>query len=46
MAGAWGFHALWDFVHHRIDKVAPRWWSEWCGVVDLVIAVTILLYWI
>lgn len=46
IAAGWAIHAVWDFVHHRIDRVAPHWWSEWCGVVDLVIAATIVLFWI
>ncbi|HEX7745788.1 MAG TPA: hypothetical protein VF462_11070 [Micromonosporaceae bacterium] len=46
VAAGWGFHALWDLAHHRADVVAPRWWSEWCGVVDAVIAVTIVLLWL
>ncbi|ANN15612.1 hypothetical protein SD37_08025 [Amycolatopsis orientalis] len=45
IAAAWGSHAVWDFAHHRADAVAPRWWSEWCGVVDLVVAVTIVVFW-
>ncbi|TWP51138.1 hypothetical protein FKR81_16055 [Lentzea tibetensis] len=44
VAAGWGLHAVWDFAHHRADRVAPRWWSEWCGVVDLVIAATIVLF--
>lgn len=43
VAAGWGIHALWDYAHHRADAVVPRGWSEWCGVVDLVIAVTIVL---
>lgn len=45
IAAAWGSHAVWDFLHHRADVVVPRWWSEWCGVVDFVIASTIVLFW-
>jgi hypothetical protein len=45
IAAGWGSHAVWDLVHHRADAVAPRWWSEWCGVVDFVIAITIVLFW-
>ena len=43
VTAAWGSHALWDLAHFRADAVVPRWWSEWCGVVDAVIAVTIVL---
>lgn len=41
----WGAHAVWDFVHHVRNAVVPRWWSEFCGVFDLVIAISILLVW-
>lgn len=46
VAVGWASHAVWDLAHHRADLVAPRWWSEWCGVVDAVIAVGILLLWL
>ncbi|MET9803741.1 hypothetical protein [Streptomyces sp. NPDC006368] len=43
VAAGWLAHAAWDFVHHRTGRVVPRAWSEWCGVVDLLGAVGILL---
>ncbi|MFJ4776191.1 hypothetical protein [Streptomyces sp. NPDC088762] len=43
VAGGWLLHAAWDFAHHRVGRVVPRAWSEWCGVVDLFGAVAILL---
>lgn len=46
IAAGWGAHAVWDLVHHVRNAVVPRWWSEFCGVFDLVIAVTILLKWL
>ncbi|WP_089960478.1 hypothetical protein [Lentzea xinjiangensis] len=45
IALGWGAHAGWDLVHHLRNAVVPRWWSEFCGVFDLVVAVTILLAW-
>lgn len=45
IALGWGLHAVWDLVHHVRNAVVPRWWSEWCGMFDLLIAVTILLKW-
>jgi hypothetical protein len=45
IALGWGAHAVWDLVHHVRNAVVPRWWSEFCGVFDLVICVTILLKW-
>jgi hypothetical protein len=46
IALGWGAHAVWDLVHHIRNAVVPRWWSEFCGVFDLVIAVTILMKWL
>ncbi|MGI5500539.1 hypothetical protein [Lentzea sp. CA-135723] len=43
IALGWGAHAVWDLVHHVRDAVVARWWSEFCGVFDLVIAVTMLV---
>ncbi|WP_260478647.1 hypothetical protein [Kibdelosporangium aridum] len=40
----WLAHGVWDYFHHRYDKVVPRGFSEWCGVVDVVIGVTIILF--
>jgi hypothetical protein len=45
IALGWGAHGVWDVVHHLRNTVVPRWWSEFCGVFDLVIAITILLNW-
>jgi hypothetical protein len=46
VAAGFGFHALWDLAHHRADVVAPRWYTESCAVVDAVIAITIVLFWL
>ncbi|GAA3870136.1 hypothetical protein GCM10022243_39430 [Saccharothrix violaceirubra] len=46
VAAGWGLHAVWDVVHHRLDRVVPRWWAEWCAVVDFVVAATILSVWL
>lgn len=45
VAGGFAFHSLWDAVHHWYDAVVPRAYAEWCGVLDLVVAVTIVLSW-
>lgn len=42
IAAGWLAHAAWDLGHFVANKVVPRAWSEWCGVVDLVIGVTII----
>jgi hypothetical protein len=36
-------HAAWDAVHFRLDRVVPRSYAEFCGVLDLLLGVTILL---
>jgi hypothetical protein len=38
----WLAHSVWDYAHHRVNRVVPRGFSEWCGVVDAVIGITIL----
>ncbi|MFC0626435.1 hypothetical protein [Kribbella deserti] len=45
VAAGFALHALWDAVHHRYDAVVPRAYAEWCGVLDLVVAATIVLSW-
>jgi hypothetical protein len=42
LAAAFFGHAAWDFAHHRADKVVPRWYAEFCIVVDVIIGVGIL----
>ncbi|MFC0006451.1 hypothetical protein [Micromonospora siamensis] len=43
VAGGWFAHAGWDLWHHRADRVVPRGYSQFCGVLDLVFGVTIAL---
>ncbi|WP_326727148.1 hypothetical protein [Streptomyces phaeochromogenes] len=42
VAAGWFFHGVWDFVHLKFDKVVARSFAEWCGVVDVLIAVHLL----
>ncbi|GAB3824929.1 hypothetical protein ACFPIJ_63880 [Dactylosporangium cerinum] len=35
-------HAAWDAAHWRADAVVARSFAEWCGVLDLTLAVGIL----
>ncbi|GAB3416839.1 hypothetical protein GCM10027569_40180 [Flindersiella endophytica] len=44
IAAGWLAHAAWDGWHFVVNKVVPRAWSEWCGVVDLVIGLTIIFF--
>ncbi|MCM6775258.1 hypothetical protein NDR87_16740 [Nocardia sp. CDC159] len=43
LAAGWLAHGIWDLIHHRRNRVVPRAWSEWCGVVDVLGAAAILL---
>jgi hypothetical protein len=42
LAAAFFGHAAWDFAHHRADRVVPRWYAEFCIVIDVIIGVGIL----
>jgi hypothetical protein len=42
IGAGWLAHAGWDAWHHRRAEVVPRGYAEWCGVVDVVLGVTIL----
>jgi hypothetical protein len=42
VAAGWFFHGVWDFVHLKLDKVVARSFAEWCGVVDVLVAVDLL----
>jgi hypothetical protein len=32
-------HAGWDAYHHRVNRVVPRSYAEWCFVVDVILGV-------
>ena len=36
-------HAAWDAVHWRANKIVSRSFAEWCGVLDLVLGVGVLV---
>jgi hypothetical protein len=38
----WIGHAIWDGAHYRANRVVPRPWAEWCGVVDVFLGSAIL----
>lgn len=38
VAAGWLAHGVWDFVHLWRDKVVPRSYAEWCGILDILIA--------
>ncbi|MET9955971.1 hypothetical protein ABZ135_31120 [Streptomyces sp. NPDC006339] len=43
LAAGWLGHAVWDAAHFVKARVAPRQWSEWCGVFDACGALALLL---
>lgn len=44
VAAGWLGHALWDLAHYRARKIVPRAYAEWCGVIDTVIGLSVLLF--
>ncbi|BCB75251.1 hypothetical protein Pflav_016610 [Phytohabitans flavus] len=43
VATGWLLHGVWDFVHLKLDRVVPRSYAEWCGVLDVLTAGQLLL---
>jgi hypothetical protein len=43
IAAGWLAHGLWDLAHHRADATVTRSAAEWCGVVDVLVAVQLVL---
>lgn len=44
VGAGWLAHAGWDYWHHRRNEVVPRAFAEWCGVVDAVIGISVIVY--
>jgi hypothetical protein len=42
VAAGWLLHGVWDFVHLKLDKVVARSYAEWCGILDVLIAVELI----
>jgi hypothetical protein len=36
-------HGAWDAYHFVVDRVVDRHWSEFCGVVDLMVGVALVV---
>lgn len=36
-------HAVWDVYHHRVDRVVARSMAEFCGVLDTLLALVVLV---
>lgn len=43
LAAGWLAHAGWDLVHHRLDRVVPRWYAEACLACDVTMATALLV---
>jgi uncharacterized membrane protein YccC len=43
LAVVWLGHAAWDFAHYRADRIVPRWLSEFCAVLDVLTAASLIL---
>ncbi len=43
VAVGWLAHSGWDLFHHRTRRVVPRGYAQWCGVLDAVLGITIML---
>ncbi|MBM0278346.1 hypothetical protein [Micromonospora tarensis] len=43
VALGWLAHAGWDLVQHRTARVVPRGYTEWCGVLDVALAGSMIL---
>lgn len=42
VAAGWLGHSIWDFVHLWRDRTVARSYAEWCGVLDVLIAATLI----
>ena len=38
----WLAHAAWDVVHHRLNRIVPRWYAQCCAVVDVIVGISVL----
>lgn len=43
VAAGWFLHGVWDFVHLRRGAVVSRTYAQWCGVLDVLVAVQLVL---
>jgi hypothetical protein len=42
IGSGWLAHAGWDAWHHRRGAVVPRGFAEFCGVLDVVVGLSVL----
>lgn len=43
MAAAWLLHVSWDIYLYRINKVVPRWLTQFCMGYDVVVAILLVI---
>lgn len=43
VGAGWLLHGVWDFVHLRRDRAVARSYAEWCGVLDILIGLELIL---
>jgi hypothetical protein len=43
VAAGWLLHGVWDFVHLKRGTVVSRSYAQWCGVLDVLVAVQLVL---
>ncbi|GLH96716.1 hypothetical protein [Phytohabitans aurantiacus] len=43
VGAGWLLHGGWDFVHLRRDKTVARSYAEWCGVLDVLVGLSLVL---
>jgi hypothetical protein len=43
LGAGWLLHGIWDFVHLRRNKTVARSYAEWCGVLDVLVGLSLVL---
>lgn len=42
LAAGWLGHAAWDVLHLKTGFIVPRWWAQWCVVIDIILAAILI----
>ncbi|WP_067825648.1 hypothetical protein [Actinomadura kijaniata] len=43
VAAGWFLHGVWDFAHIRLRRTVASSFAEWCGIVDVLVAVGLIV---
>lgn len=43
VAAGWLAHGIWDIVYLINDRLVSKSWAEWCAVVDILIAASLII---